>query len=196
MEVLSIEAGHNKDLLALRRLMHANLEATLVEQIDECDPPTSTSILDHRRFATQQPPFVDKDKIQDLPIDSKPVKETMGSTHFPLERMGVTQEFNDSCNFDEALFPTPIPTVATTGTIAESRKRPRHGNSKRVTGAGENVEENGERNGSSSDSTDDDNEGEYQDIVDFFHARLLYKRPLVKSASRRPSRSRQKPTTC
>lgn len=190
MEVLSIEAGHNMDLLALKRQMQANLEATVVEQGQECNPPAVPSILIHQRLATQQPPYLGESEAQDLQANRKP--EAGATRVFPvLERIGATQRRNESCSFDEALFPTVTPPVVTTAVKAVSRKRQRHENRKRVTGAGDYFEE---ENGSE-DGTDDDSEGGYQDIVDIFQTRLLQKGPAVRPAGCKGNRRHRPKTT-
>jgi hypothetical protein len=198
MEVLTIEHSHSKDLLALKIQMQANLAAT-VEQGQECNPPALPSTLDHQRFALQQPPFAGEHKTHGLPIGPNPEARSVATTRVVpvLERVGATQRHGDSCNFDDALFSTTLPAVTTTTTTtsvkAVSRKRSRHDNRKRATGAGDNCEEeSGERN-SSEDSGDEDNDGGYLDIVDFFQARLLQNGPAARSvACKGPRRNRPK----
>lgn len=194
MEVLAIEHSHSKDLLALKIQMQANLAAT-VEQGQECNPPALPSTLDHQRFALQQPPFAGEHKTHDLPVGPNPEARSVATTRARV--VPVLERVGDSCNFDYALFSTTLPAVTTTTTTtsvkAVSRKRSRHDNRKRATGAGDNSEEeSGERN-SSEDSGDEDNDGEYLDIVDFFQARLLQKGPAARSvACKGPRRNRQK----
>lgn len=201
MEVLTIEHGHSKNLLALKIQMQANLAAT-VEQSQECNPrpPAPPTTLDHQRFALQQTPFAGDHKTQDLSVGPNPVAGVIAATRVVpnLERMGATQRRVDSCNFDDALFPTTLPpvTTATTTTTtvkAVNRKRSRYHNQKRVTGAGDSFEEDsGERN-SSEDSGDEDNDEGYLDIVDFFQARLFAKGPVARPvACKGPRRNRQK----
>jgi len=193
MDVMSIEHSHNKDLLACKIQMQANLAAT-VKQSHECNPPALPSTLDHQRFALQQPPFVSEHKSQDLPVVPGVVSTTRV---FPvLERLSATQCRADSCNFDEAFFPTFLPDVTTTSSTtvkAVGRKRSRHEKCKRVTGAGDSFEEeSGERN-SLEDSADEDNDRGYQDIVDYFQARLLQKGPVARPAAcKGPRRNRPK----